>query len=155
MKLLLGGWQRTRLQEKTIMTKPIVSFGAILAIFALPLVAYAQPIGGTAAPGAPTRPATGVVTSAPQRAGGGGHAAAGAILSAGQSMKIHQFATKEKKPSVKVTEKLAVGNILPTNVELYPLPADVGIKDDYRYSVVNDHTVLVEARTHKVTRIID
>ena len=70
-------------------------------------------------------------------------------------MKIHQFATKEKKPSVNVTEKLAVGNILPTNVELYPLPADVGIKDDYRYSVVNDHTVLVEARTHKVTRIID
>ena len=38
------------------MTKPIVSFGAILAIFALPLAAYAQPIGGTAAPGAPTRP---------------------------------------------------------------------------------------------------
>jgi hypothetical protein len=136
MKVLLGGWQRTRLQEKTIMTKPIVSFGAILAIFALPLAAYAQPIGGTAAPGAPTRPAT-------------------AILSADQSMKIHQFATKEKKPSVKVTEKLAVGNILPTNVELYPLPADIGIKDDYRYSVVNDHTVLVEARTHKVTQIID
>jgi hypothetical protein len=136
MKVLLGGWQRTRLQEKTIMTKPIVSFGAILAIFALPLAANAQPIGGTAAPGAPTRPAT-------------------AILSADQSMKIHQFATKEKKPSVKVTEKLAVGNILPTNVELYPLPADIGIKDDYRYSVVNDHTVLVEARTHKVTQIID
>jgi hypothetical protein len=70
-------------------------------------------------------------------------------------MKIHQYATKEKKPSVKVTEKLAVGNILPTNVELYPLPADFGVKDDYRYSVVNDHTVLVEARTHKVTQIID
>jgi hypothetical protein len=39
------------------MTKPIVSFGAIVAIFTLPLAAYAQPIGGTAAPGAPTRPA--------------------------------------------------------------------------------------------------
>src|ERR1700730_15497966 len=42
---------------ETIMTKPIVSFGAIVAIFTLPLAAYAQPIGGTAAPGAPTRPA--------------------------------------------------------------------------------------------------
>jgi hypothetical protein len=140
---------------ETIMTRHIVSFGAIVAIFTLPLAAYAQPIGGTAAPGAPTRPATGVVTSAPKGAGGAGHAAAGAILSADQSMKIHQFATKEKKPSVNVTEKLAVGNILPTNVELYPLPADVGVKDDYRYSVVNDHTVLVEARTHKFTQIID
>src|ERR1700732_2643456 len=36
---------------ETIMTKPIVSFGAIVAIFTLPLAAYAQPIGGTAAPG--------------------------------------------------------------------------------------------------------
>jgi hypothetical protein len=55
-----------------------------------------------------------LVTSAPKGAGG-----AGAILSADQSMKIHQFATKEKRPSVNVMEKLAVGNILPTNVELY------------------------------------
>ena len=55
----------------------------------------------------------------------------------------------------KAVRELAVGSIPPTNVELYPLPAAVGIKDDYRYSVVNDHTVLVEARTHKVTQIID
>lgn len=137
------------------MTKRIVSFGAILGILALPLAAHAQPIGGTAAPGAPTRPATGAATGVPEGAGGAADAAAGAILSADQSMKIHQYATKEKKPSVKVTEKLAVGAILPNNVELYPVPADIGVKGDYRYSVVNDHTVLVEAKTHKVAQIIN
>src|ERR1700730_10754712 len=65
---------------ETIMTKPIGSFGAIVAIFTLPLAAYAQPIGGTAAPGAPPRPATGVVTSAPKGAGGAGHAASRSSL---------------------------------------------------------------------------
>ena len=51
--------------------------------------------------------------------------------------------------------KVAVGAILPTNVELYPLPADLGLKSDYRYGVVNEHTVLVEAKSHKITQIIN
>lgn len=131
------------------MTKRIVSFGAILAIFALPLAAQAQTTGGTSPA---TKAATGVVIGAPDHAG---DAPAGALLSTDQSMKIRQYVTKEKKASVKVTEKLAVGTILPTHVELYPLPTDLGVKGDYRYSVVNDHTVLVEAKTHKVTQIIN
>ncbi len=137
------------------MTKRTVSFGTILAILALPLAASAQPIGGTAAPGVPTQPATGVATGVPVGAVGVADTAAGTILSANQGMKIHQYATKEKKPSVKLTDKLTVGAILPNNVELYPLPADIGVKGDYRYGIVNDHTVLIEAKTHKVAQIIN
>ena len=62
---------------------------------------------------------------------------------------------KEKRPFVKVTQKVAVGTVLPTSVELYPLPADLGLKSDYRYGVVNEHTVLVEAKTHKIAQIIN
>jgi hypothetical protein len=134
------------------MTQRIVSFGAILAILVLPLAAHAQPAGGAAAQGGL---ATGAATGAPKEAGGAVDAAASAILSPDQSMKIHQYARKEKTPSVNVTEKLAVGAIPPIKAELYPLPADIGVKGDYRYSVVNDHMVLVEAKTHKVAQIIN
>ncbi len=79
----------------------------------------------------------------------------GTVLSAEQSAKIHEYAMKEKRPSVKVTEKVVVGTVLPTRVELYTLPSDLGVMGDYRYSVVNEHTVLVEAKTHKVTQIIN
>jgi hypothetical protein len=136
------------LSGETIMTKRIVSFGAIVAILALPLTVHAQPTRGTAGPGAATGTATRTVAGAPEGAGG-------AVLSAGQSAKVHEYVMKENRPSVKVTQKVAVGAILPTNVELYPLPADLGLKSDYRYGVVNEHTVLVEATTHKITQIIN
>jgi Protein of unknown function (DUF1236) len=58
-----------------------------------------------------------------------------------------EYVRKEKKLSTKVMENVAVGTILPSSVALYPLPADLGVKRDYRYSVVNEHTVLVEAKT--------
>jgi hypothetical protein len=95
-----------------------------------------------------TGTATRTVAGAPEGAGG-------AVLSADQSAKVHKYVTKERRPSVKVTEKVAVGTVLPASVELYPLPADLGLKSDYRYGVVNEHTVLVEAKTHRITQIIN
>jgi hypothetical protein len=136
------------LSGETIMTKRTVSFGAILAVLALPLAVHAQPIGGTAGAGAATGTATRTVAGAPEGAGG-------AVLSADQSAKVHEYVMKEKRPSVKVTQKVAVGTVLPTSVELYSLPADLGLKVDYRYGVVNEHTVLVEAKSHKITQIIN
>ncbi len=129
------------------MTKRIVSFGAILAILALPLAAQAQP---TSAP-----VGAGVATSKATRVAGTSESTGASLLSTDQTAKVHEYVTKEKKPSVSITEKLAVGTVLPSSVELYPLPASLGVKSDYRYSVVNEHTVLVEANTHKVTQILN
>jgi hypothetical protein len=130
-----------------IMTKRIVSFGGILAILALPLAAQAQP---TSAP-----VGGGVAASKATRVAGTSESAGGLLLSTDQTAKVHEYVTKEKRPSVSTTEKLAVGTVLPSAVELYPLPASLGVKSEYRYSVVNEHTVLVEANTHKVTQIIN
>ena len=130
------------------MTKRTVSFGAILAILALPLAVHAQPTRGTAGAGAATGTATRTVAGAPEGAGG-------AVLAADQSTKVHEYVMKEKRPSVKVAQKVAIGTVLPTSVELYRLPADLGSKSDYRYGVVNEHTVLVEAKTHKIAQIIN
>ncbi|WP_198017188.1 DUF1236 domain-containing protein [Methylocapsa acidiphila] len=124
------------------MTKKIASCGALFALLALPLAAFAEPT-------AKAQGAAGETAAASETA------PKGAVLSAEQSVKMQQYVSKEKRPSTKVSEKLAVGAILPGNVELYSLPAEIGGKADVRYTVVNDHTVLVEAKTHKVTQILN
>lgn len=125
------------------MTKNIVSLGAILAVLALPLSAYAQPTG--AASGA----AAEAVAGAPEAS------ANGAVLTAEQRVKVQLYVSKEKRPSAKVTEKIVVGAILPGNVELYPLPAEISGKADYRYAIVNERTLVVEAKTHKIAQIVN
>ena len=131
------------------MSKRILSLGVVLAILATPLAASAQPAGGTA-----TGKAMGGVVATPAGPETTAAVAAGTIVSPDQSMKIHQYVAKEKKASVKVSEKVAVGTILPMTVELHTLPADLAIKGDYRYAVVNDQLVLVDSKTHKIAQII-
>jgi Protein of unknown function (DUF1236) len=57
----------------------------------------------------------------------------------------------ERVPSVTVRERVVVGEPLPSSVELRPVPS----YSEYRYAVVNDRRVIVEARTRKIIKIID
>lgn len=57
----------------------------------------------------------------------------------------------ERAPSVVVRERVIVGEPLPAEVELRPVPHYT----QYDYAVVNDRRVIVEPRTRKVIKIID
>src|SRR3954469_7488252 len=57
----------------------------------------------------------------------------------------------ERVPSVRVRERVVVGEPLPATVELRPVPNYT----EYRYAVVNDRRVIVEPRTRKIIKIID
>jgi hypothetical protein len=57
----------------------------------------------------------------------------------------------ERAPSVVVRERVIVGEPLPPEVELRPVPRYT----QYDYAVVNDRRVIVEPRTRKVIKIID
>ena len=57
----------------------------------------------------------------------------------------------ERAPSVVVRERVVVGEPLPTEVELRPVPRYT----EYRYAVVNDRRVIVDPRTRRVVKIID
>jgi uncharacterized protein DUF1236 len=57
----------------------------------------------------------------------------------------------ERAPSVVVRERVIVGEPLPAEVELRPVPHYT----QYEYAVVNDRRVIVEPRTRKVIRIIE
>ncbi len=137
------------------MRKTIVSLGAVLGMLAWPLATYAQAPGGSAAPSATTKPMTEAAPGAAQRVEHEGRAAADEMLSTGEAAKLRRYVAKEKTPSVKMTEKLAVGTVLPRHVELHAVPAEIGLAGDVRYSVVNERIVLVEAKTRKVTEIVN
>jgi Protein of unknown function (DUF1236) len=57
----------------------------------------------------------------------------------------------ERAPSVVVRERVIVGEPLPAQVELRPVPHYT----QYEYAVVNDRSVIVEPRTRKVIKIIE
>lgn len=57
----------------------------------------------------------------------------------------------ERTPSVVVRERVIVGEPLPAEVELRPVPHH----SQYDYAVVNDRRVIVEPRTRRVIKIID
>jgi hypothetical protein len=57
----------------------------------------------------------------------------------------------EREPSVVVRERVIVGEPLPAEVELRPVPHYT----QYDYAVVNDRRVIVEPRTRKVIKIIE
>jgi Protein of unknown function (DUF1236) len=58
---------------------------------------------------------------------------------------------RENAPSVVVRERVVVGEPLPPEVRLRPVPR----YSEYRYAVVNDRRVIVEPRTRRVVKIID
>ncbi|WP_164985937.1 DUF1236 domain-containing protein [Bosea sp. Tri-44] len=71
-----------------------------------------------------------------------------------QSGKIKTYIMKEKPSSMKITDTVSVGTALPSTVELRALPSDVGVTQ-YRYSVVNEKTVLVDPTSRKIVQIIE
>lgn len=73
-----------------------------------------------------------------------------------QQSKIRQVVTREKRTSVTAPTgfTVAVGSTLPETVQVYALPSDVGVTN-YRYTVVNDRTVLIDPTTRRVIQVLD
>ncbi|MGY4478184.1 DUF1236 domain-containing protein [Bradyrhizobium sp. USDA 3364] len=55
------------------------------------------------------------------------------------------------EPSVVVRERIVVGEPLPDTVVVRPVPRYT----EYRYAIVNDRRVIVDARSHRIVKIID
>ncbi len=134
---------------------------AIVATLAvLPFAAQAQSgAAGGAASGAATGAVGGAIVGGPVGAAAGavGGAAAGAIvggIAADQRPAFRTYVTEQHVPSVRYEKEVVVGATLPETVTVREVPAKYG-KTQYRYTVVNDQTVLVEPRTRKIVQIIE
>ncbi|WP_029352837.1 DUF1236 domain-containing protein [Bosea sp. 117] len=131
---------------------------AILAtaiVLALPVAASAQQGAGVAA-GAATGAVGGAIVGGPVGAVVGGVTGAfvGGIAEERRAG-FRSYVVEEQVPSYAYERDVVVGTELPTTgVRYYEVPERFG-DTPYRYTVVNNRTVLVDPRTHRVVQIIE
>jgi hypothetical protein len=77
------------------------------------------------------------------------------VLGIDQRPRFHSFVEERHYPSYHYNEDVRVGAVLPeSGVTYYEVPPEYGVHD-YRYTVVNGRTVLVDPRTHRIVEIVD
>lgn len=78
----------------------------------------------------------------------------GMTLSQQDRTMVRDYVMKNKHPSTRVSEPVAVGAELPSSVQLYSIEGAPSVSR-YRYTVVNDRTVLVDPSSRKIIEIIE
>ena len=121
------------------MRKQMFASAVAIAVMA-PTLAFAQ-----------ASTATGAVVGGPVGAVVGGTVGAAIGASAEPPAEVRTYVTRESVPSVRVTDKVVVGEPLPATVVLRPLPSHA----EYSFAVVNEKRVIVEPKTRKVIQIIE
>src|SRR3984893_1867328 len=127
--------------------------GVTLVTLSLPLAAHAQ---NGAAAGATTGAVTGAVVGGPVGAavGAGVGAVAGGIADDTRP-RFRSYVQERHVPSYRYEREVRVGEDLPSSgVTYYDVPHEYGVTK-YRYTVVNDRTVLVDPSTHRIVQVIE
>jgi hypothetical protein len=136
------------------MTKTsILASCAVAAIMALPIAAQAQ--GGPAA-GAATGAVGGAIVGGPVGAAVGATVGAvGGAIADDARPRFRSYVVERHHPSYRYDREVRVGADLPASgVTYYEVPREYGVTN-YRYTVVNDRTVLVDPGTHRIVQVID
>lgn len=135
------------------MHNKILTAGAVMGALMLSGAAYAQ--SGVAA-GATTGAVGGAIVGGPVGAvvGGVGGAVVGGIADSTRPQ-FRTYVVEQKRPSYTYLQQVVVGAELPDQgVTYYEVPAQYGATQ-YRYTVVNNRTVLVDPRTRRVVQVIE
>lgn len=130
-----------------------LAVATIAAALSLPMTARAQ---DGAAAGATTGAVTGAIVGGPVGAaiGAGAGAIAGGIADDTRP-RFRSYVSERHVPSYRYEREVRVGEDLPASgVTYYEVPREYGVTR-YRYTVVNDRTVLVDPSTHRIVQVID
>jgi hypothetical protein len=126
---------------------------AVAALAAFPISAQAQ---SGAATGAATGAVGGAIVGGPAGAAVGATvgAVSGAIADDARP-RFRTYVVERKHPSYRYDREVRVGADLPASgVTYYDVPREYG-STSYRYTVVNDRTVLVDPSSHRIMQVID
>jgi hypothetical protein len=127
-----------------------------VVFLALPFAASAQGVVGGAAEGAHEgNHAAGPVGAVVGGAAGAAVGGVAGLLGVDQQPRFRAYVKHENRSSYSYDRAVAVGAQLPiAGVKYYQIPSEYGVKD-YRYTIVNDQTVLVDPRTNRIVEIIN
>jgi len=121
-------------------------------------------LAGSTSAFAQSGPAAGAATGAVGGAivGGPAGAAVGATVGAvaggiaeDSRPRFRTYVSGQRHPSYRYDREIRIGADLPSSgVTYYEVPREYGVTK-YRYTVVNDRTVLVDPGTHRIIEVID
>jgi hypothetical protein len=77
------------------------------------------------------------------------------VLGVDQRPRFRTYAVEQRHPSYRYRDEVRVGAVLPNDgVTYYEVPPEYGVRN-YRYTVVNDRTVLVDPSTRRIVEIVE
>lgn len=134
-------------------TKVFLVSCAVATLAALPISAQAQ---SGAATGAAAGAVGGAIVGGPVGAAVG--ATVGAVsggIAEDARPRFRSYVVERKHPSYRYDREVRVGADLPNSgVTYYDVPREYG-STNYRYTIVNDRTVLVDPSSHRIVQVID
>ena len=132
-------------------TRSKALFSFVLMSVLSPAMALAQAPGATTTTGVVGGAVTGAIVGGPVGAVVGGIIGGTMGAAVEPPVEVRTYVMQERAPSVRVTESIAVGQPLPTTVQVRPVPQ----YPEYQYAIVNDRRVIVEPKTRQVLKIVE
>ena len=138
------------------MIRRFLGTAAIVAALALPSLAQAQGVpGGVERGSREGERAAGPVGAVIGGVIGGVVGGVNGVLGVDDRPRFRSYVVEQRRPSYQYGEEVRVGAVLPEDgVTYYDVPPEYGARD-YRYTVVNGRTVLVDPRTHRIVEVIE
>ena len=138
------------------MISRFIGIAAIVAAVAMPAIAQAQGVPGGIERGARDgERAAGPVGAIVGGTIGGVVGGVAGVLGVDQRPRFRNYVVEQRRPSYQYRDDVRVGAVLPDDgVTYYEVPQEYGVRD-YRYTVVNGRTVLVEPRTRRIVEIVE
>ena len=138
------------------MNRRFVGAAAIIVAVFLPVASQAQGVPGGVERGARDgERAAGPVGAVVGGVIGGVVGGVSGVLGVDERPRFRSYVVEQRRPSYQYREDVRVGAVLPDDgVTYYDVPPEYGVRE-YRYTVVNGRTVLVEPRTRRIVEIVE
>lgn len=138
------------------MIRRFIGIAALVATVAIPVLAQAQGVpGGVERGSREGERAAGPVGAIVGGVIGGVVGGVNGVLGVDQRPRFNSYVVERHHPSYQYREDVRIGAVLPEEgVTYYDVPPEYGARD-YRYTVVNGRTVLVDPRTHRIVEVVE
>ena len=138
------------------MIRRFIGIAVVAASVALPVAVQAQGVpGGVERGSREGERAAGPVGAIVGGVIGGVVGGVNGVLGVDERPRFRTYVVEQRRPSYQYREDLRVGVVLPEEgVTYYDVPTEYGVRD-YRYTVVNGRTVLVEPRSRRIVEIVE
>ena len=138
------------------MIRKLIGIAALAATIALPIAAQAQGVpGGIERGSREGEREAGPLGAVVGGVIGGVVGGVDGVLGIDDRPRFHRYVEERRPPSYRYEQDVRVGAVLPEEgVSYYDVPSEYAAHD-YRYTVVNGRTVLVEPRTRRIVEIVE